>query len=469
MRSAAALFFLFLAYYLIKPLRNSQFLKEFPPHALPWVYLAVSAGSLLITRIFQWCSLRMSRRTVVAGTFGWAMSCKIFFYFALPMGGQRMTGIFYLWASIYFLLLVSTLWGCLNERFRSDQGERCFPFIALGSTIGGIVGSYCADATAGWGYSTLLMSAMALFCSLALLWIELAYPVQMAERRKPPQGRRGWGWLSDQTLRAIAMMVLALAVFSTATDFVTQRRLDVRVGEQVYQREVAPLWADGYPELSALRQLDSSLRQSRLDELAARQGLDRQALQEAYTHFRDQSERRLRGIFATTFMAQGLTGVIVLGLICRPFLARFGLGTALTVLPTFALVVLPILLLPLDISSIQFLLVCSGSLNYSFNNATKEMLYTATDRHAIVSAKPFIEGPLMRIGDVLCSLLTIGTSWLVARQGWPSSYQEVLMVAPCALIVACWWVLVRRAGRAYQGSCQRLVTKADEVRVPEDS
>ena len=446
-RCAGALFFLFLSYYLVKPLRNSQFLKEFPPHFLPWIYLVVSGGSLLVTQIFQWCASRMGRRALVAGTFAWAMLCKVFFFVALPHGGQRMTGLFYLWASVYFLLLVSTLWGCLNERFRSQQGERCFPFIALGATLGNIVGAYCADALSGWGYSTLLWSALALLLSLGLLWPEFDYPVQMPTVVSP---QRQVGWLHDRYLRAIAVMVLALAVFSTATDFVTQRRLDVQVGEQVYRLRVAPLWPDGYAEFSALRQLDSRLRQAKVTQLAQGHGLDPAALQLAYESFRDERERRLREIFATTFLAQGLTGVVVLGLICRPFLARFGLGTALTVLPTFALLVLPLLLLPLQVGWIQVVLVCSGALNYSFNNAAKEVLYTATDRRAIISAKPFIEGPLMRIGDVICSLLTLFTAWLVVRQGWPSWWEELLMILPCFALVLLWWILVRQAGHDYQ-------------------
>lgn len=446
-RCAGALFFLFLSYYLVKPLRNSQFLKEFAPHFLPWIYLVVSGGSLLVTQIFQWCAARMGRRSLVAGTFAWAMLCKVFFFVTLPDGGQRTTGLFYLWASVYFLLLVSTLWGCLNERFQSQQGERCFPFIVLGATLGNIVGSYCADAMSEWGYATLLWSALALLLSLGLLWREFDYPVQMSAQAPP---YRKVGWFHDRYLRAIAVMVLALAVFSTATDFVTQRRLDVQVGEQVYRAQVAALWPDGYAEFSALRILDSRLRQARVAQLAHGHGLDPAALQLAYDGFRDEREKRLREIFATTFLAQGLTGVVLLGLICRPFLARFGLGTALTVLPTFALLLLPILLLPLEVGWIQVVLVCSGALNYSFNNAAKEVLYTATDRSAIISAKPFIEGPLMRIGDVICSLLTLSIAWLVARQGWPSWWEELLMILPCFAVVLLWWLLVRQAGHDYR-------------------
>ena len=241
-RCFGALFFLFLSYYLVKPLRNSQFLKEFPPQALPWIYLLVSGASLALTRVFQWSASRISRRSLVASTFLWAILCKALFYWGLPQGGHAWTGAFYLWASIYFLLLVSTLWGCLNERFTSQQGERYFALIALGSTLGNIAGAQIADWLVGWqwSYGTLLLSATALGVSLLLLWPELSFPVVVppeVDQRCPSS--KG-AWIKDRFLRSIGVMVLSLAIYSTALDFVTQRLLDRQVGQQVYARHVQP-------------------------------------------------------------------------------------------------------------------------------------------------------------------------------------------------------------------------------------
>lgn len=441
---------MFLSYYLVKPLRNSQFLKEFTAYELPAIYLVVSFFSVAVTRLFQWCAHRTSRKTVVAGTFLWATACKLFFFAELPLGGPQMTFLFYLWASVYFLLLVSTLWGCLNERFRSDQSERCFPFIVIGSTVGNVLGSLLSDWTAGQGYWTLIWSALALLIALVLLWGELGYPVLMAPPRqtRAPSVGTLW-WLKDRYLRAIASMVLALAVSSTCMDLIVNRRIDQRVGLQLYQHHLAGLLPEGFEQVSALRTLDSRQRQQKLAELAGQNGLEVESLRAAYASFSDQKEQQIRRVFSQTYSCQGIAGIVILSLLCRPFLSRFGLGVALIVLPTVALLILPTLLMPLDVLWIQLIMVASGSLNYSFNNATKEILYTATDRRAIIDAKPFIEGPLMRLGDVLTALLSLGATWLVVRLGWPRAREELLMVIPCSLVVMVWWVLVRQAGRAY--------------------
>lgn len=450
LRCASALFFLFLSYYLVKPLRNAQFLTEFGPYALPWIYLVVSVGSVLVTKVFQWCSQRFTRRQVVAGTFLWAISCKAFFFVALPRGGQVITALFYLWASVYFLLLVSTLWGCLNERFRVDQCQRCFPFIALGSTIGNIAGASLAERMKNAGTASLAYAALACFLSLVLLWRELAYPVQMQSKSDSHRPAASFGWLRDQSLRAIAMMVLALAVYSTSTDFITQRRLDVSIGQAAYAQEIAPLWRDGYAEISALRNLPSAGQEPALRELAQGHELDADQLVACYGRYKSEFGNRLSGVFASIFQYQGILGVLILGVLCRPFLRTFGLSAALIVMPSFALCVTVILMFPLDVLWVQVILVLSGSLNYSFNNAAKEMLYTSTNREAIIQAKPFIEGPLMRLGDVFCSLLTILSGLTVAYLGWAKTWEEWLIVLPCALALVSWWIMVRRAGRKYQ-------------------
>ncbi|MBN9413849.1 hypothetical protein ABS71_13560 [bacterium SCN 62-11] len=425
-------------------------MNEFDPLFMPWIYLLVSVTSMLVTRVFQWCSRRFTRKQVVAGTFFWAVACKLFFLQALPLGGQRITALFYLWASVYFLLLVPTLWGCLNERFRPDQCQRCFPFIALGSTIGGIAGSSVAQSMSRWGTGTLLWSIGSLLLSLSLLWPELSYPVQMSERKVEQPSATGLGWLGDRYLKAIAVMVLTLAIYSTATDFITQRRLDAILGQEAYQKEVSAIWPTGYAQINDLRKLGSGQRPAALRQLALDHKVEPEQLQAAYDRFRETREKRSREVFANIFYYQGIAGILFLGVFCRPFLRYFGLRAALVVLPTFALCVLPMLLFPLDLLAIQLILIFSGSLNYSFNNATKEILYSATDRVSLLQAKPVIEGPLMRLGDVIFSTESIVVGGAVAYFAWPLPWIERLMVAPCFLAVAAWWILVRRAGQAYQ-------------------
>lgn len=464
-RCFAAVALLLLSYYLVKPLRNSQFLKDFAPADLPWIYLVVSFVSVFLTRIFQICSDRFSRRAVVGGTFAWAIACKLFFWQALARGGHTVTWLFYLWASVYFLLLTATMWGCFNERFRSEQAERCFPFIYLGATVGTILGAQLANWTAHWGYNCLIGSAVALALSLVCLWPEFSFPVRAslrwpADEAKPSAEK----WSRDPTLRAIGFMVLALAIYTTATELATQRLLDRQVGRKVFTARLTPLSsAWHYEQFSEIRQLKGVEQRGALQALAQEHGVPPSRLATAYAAYQDEREAQLRQLFASISEGQGLLGIVLLGLICRPFVKRFGVGTAVIVMPTFALCVLPMLVFPLDVPVVQGILILGGALNYSFNNATKEMLYTATSRSAIVKGKPFIEGPLMRFGDVFCAVLTLSTAALVARAGWKQDWADYLTLGCCFAFTLFWWRAVRRAGSAYRSTVDRVVDHVENA------
>ena len=458
LRNFAALFFLFLSYYLIKPLRNSQFLKEFPPHALPVIYLVVSFFSLALTRVFQWAEPRVSRKLLVAGTFAWAALGKLYFYVTLAEAGQSGAAQFYLFASVYFLLLVSTLWGCLNERFLPEQAGRCFAWIALGSTLGGISGAQVAHwmAVHRWGHGCLLWSALALLASLLSLWPELSWPVVAPRREHPPVDS---GWRQDISLRAIAVMVLCLAVFSTALDLISQRRLDQALSRRAFSHQAQMLsgWSGGEGEFSRIRSLSQSQRKQKLAQLAEEAGVSSGQMELLFGRYQDQLELGLRTTFASISRGQGVLGVVVLAIFCRPFLMRFGLSASLRLLPSFALLALPLLLLPLEVAWVEIIVIVAGTLNYSFNNATKEVLYTATPRPLLMQAKPFIEGPLMRLGDVLCALIMLGCAGAVQLAGRPSEDGAALMVLLCLAVVLYWWWQVGKAGR----TCQPLLSGSD--------
>jgi hypothetical protein len=55
--------------------------------------------------------------------------------------------IFFIWASVYNLFVVSVFWQLNVDLFNPEQGKRLFGFIAAGATIGALVGS---AVTASW-------------------------------------------------------------------------------------------------------------------------------------------------------------------------------------------------------------------------------------------------------------------------------------------------------------------------------
>jgi hypothetical protein len=440
-RLTAALFFLFLSYYLIKPLRTSQFLREFSPQTLPAIYLVVSLLSWLLTKGFQAAAARLSRTWLVTLTFGLTMLVQGAFAWAIPRGGQATTAAFYLWSSVYFLLLASTFWGVLNERFSPIQAQKNFASVALGATLGNIAGAFLADLLAHyqWRSGCLLWSALALGLSLILLLPELRYP--KLDKPLALASRPESTWLQHLPLRALALMVIGLAVFSTTLDFLTQKRLDEQLGRETYVAVMGSHWPEGHQEFKSLRSQPPTVDDWR--QLSQSSGLSVGQLQRSFEDYRDRLELSIRGLYARIFWIQGLCGLFSLAVLCRPLVLRLGLRRSLLVLPTTIILVLPLLALPLEVWAIEFLLILMGTLNYSLNNPLKEMLYSHCDSQATITAKPIIEGPCMRLGDVLCALVGL----LLVALGWRAELSLVLVGG----LVLLWWGALHRLEFAEAG------------------
>jgi len=49
--------------------------------------------------------------------------------------------VFYVWTSVFALFVVTVFWGLVADCFSNSQGRRLFGFIAIGASVGGILGS----------------------------------------------------------------------------------------------------------------------------------------------------------------------------------------------------------------------------------------------------------------------------------------------------------------------------------------
>ena len=251
--SFLALNFLLISYYMIKPLRNSTFLKDFDPNYLPFIYLVVPMVSLAVTKLFNYLADRMDKYRLVTGAYLVIMVLKVSFTWILPYGGRPATIVFYFFASVYFLLAIATLWACVNDIFTSEQSERCYGFVAVGATFGNVVGAKLSALVAGSPYRNYATIVSAISMGVALGFILLAASQRRQQREelaaaKSEQERNEeeeaapkndfWsdirGLMADSYVRRIGIMVVCLAVYTTALDFLSQQVIDQRLSEKQY-------------------------------------------------------------------------------------------------------------------------------------------------------------------------------------------------------------------------------------------
>ncbi len=467
-----ALFFLLLSYYLIKPLRNSQFLKDFPASYLPFVYLVIPILSLIVTKIYNWFCDRMDKFKLIIRVYLVIMACKIGFTFLLQSGQKWATVAFYFWGSVYFLLALATLWACFNDFFTCEQGERFYGIIATGAVSGNILGAKLSSWIArsdDWRPYATLVSASSMAIALFFLMLGMRFrkpkaekPMVKAEERGKRPERSFW---SDVQLlfklpyvRGIAIMVCFLATYTTTVDFLSQKVIDLRMAEREYSIHFeryndklngkigGPLNKEGFQFIYTLKTRPKEEVPAALQAEGQKYGLD---LEPLYKTYQVDLESETRATFSDIFLYQGVVGVILLVLVSRFIFKKVGLTFGVLIMPTAAVVTLIAFAFPIELFAVELMLVLSGALNYSLNNASKEILYTATDEETKFKLKPLIEGPGMRTGDITASILSIGTMGLAAAMGWETAGGDKVFLAITFTAVVIWWFAIRRSGRIY--------------------
>jgi len=142
------IFFLLVAYYIVKPVRDALILTGSGPEAK--TYLAGGQVILLIFIVKAYVRLasKIPRHKLIARTTLFFMSNLLIFYVLALMSvpAETLGIVFFIWVGIFNLLVVAQFWAFANDIYTQDEGKRLFPIIAFGATFGAFAGSKIA----GW-------------------------------------------------------------------------------------------------------------------------------------------------------------------------------------------------------------------------------------------------------------------------------------------------------------------------------
>lgn len=167
-------FFCVLAsYYVLRPMRD-QLSAQAGSQQLPFFFALTFIATLLLTPLFSWAASRFSRRIIVPATYLFFVVCQIafipFFINVELIPVKWLALLFFVWVSVFNLFVVSVFWSFMVDIWSDAQAKRLFPIIALGGTLGAIVGPFITKSLVGLiGVANLLfLSAgflgVAVFC-----------------------------------------------------------------------------------------------------------------------------------------------------------------------------------------------------------------------------------------------------------------------------------------------------------------
>ena len=143
-------FCILFAYYLLRPVRDEIGAADRGNLQLLWT--AVFLVMLLAVPLYSAAVSRLPRGVFIPLANRFFAVNLVAFYAALTLlpdaARPWIDRVFYIWTSVFALFVVTVFWGLIVDLFRDEQGKRLFGFIAVGSSLGGVIGSVSTAALA---------------------------------------------------------------------------------------------------------------------------------------------------------------------------------------------------------------------------------------------------------------------------------------------------------------------------------
>ena len=168
--SCAYYFFVLCAYYVLRPIRDEMGAAGGVDN-LAWLFTGTLAAMLLVQPFYGGLVAKLPRRRFVPLTYRFFILNLVAFFALLKVADAAQNvwigRVFFIWTSVFNLFVVSVFWSFMADLFRPGQGKRLFGIVAVGGTIGAVLGSTITTALAEPLGSVNLLLVSALILELA--------------------------------------------------------------------------------------------------------------------------------------------------------------------------------------------------------------------------------------------------------------------------------------------------------------
>src|SRR6202162_2930089 len=405
----SSLFLVITAYKSGGVVAAALFLSRFQAKQLAYADISSSVLVAVVVAVYVLIARRVHlRNLLVSSMLLFASNCAIFWVLAHYY--SRLFWLYpalYIWVKIFGVLAPTQIWTLANYVLTTREAKRVFGMVGGGAIAGWIFAGYFSKVIAKmFGTESLLlgMSLFLIICSGLIVFIWRSGRVAVGEGNEIAQGAGATGprnlnqsmrvVFSSPYLRAIAAVICISSLVTTLT---------------------------GWQFLALMQQF-----LVKKDAIAA-----------FYGNF--------------NFYA-GIISLLFQLLFTTKFLRRFGIGTALFVLPVTVLLGSAGLLVFGTLGAALALKGCDQVLRYSIDKSTTELLYLPLSARIKLQVKWFIDTVIWRLGDGLAGLTVLifaTTLHLAARQ--------ISWIA--LLLVTGWLIAVAVARRQYVATLKESIAQ----------
>jgi len=363
-------FFLMAAWYILRPVRDAM--------ASDWTDTEVAIlwnlnfwVSAVVVALYGFAVSHISFRALVPGVYAFFSTSFVAFYFAAIGGGSleilyvpifditlNVDQVFYVWVSTFSLFHISVFWSFMSDLYTKEQSNRLFAFIAVGASVGGIVGP--------------------------------SIPAFFAEE------------LGNDVLMLIAAVVLTIPIFLVL--YLERLKVGELKNEHVHvDLSDAKIGGNPFAGFKMFFTNPYLLAIGAFIFLYTTIG--------SFIYFEQKNllvdftrEQRTEILGIIDLVVNVLT--IGIGMFATSrIVTRFGMATTLALVPVFIAAGLAILAFAPVLTIALALQIARRAGNYAITRPAREMLFTAVDRETRFKAKPVIDIVAYRGGDAVSSAL----------------------------------------------------------------
>lgn len=367
-------FLLLFSYYMLKPVRETLLLTDGNAEIGSYAAAISAALLLLVIPLYSFLYRRTNRDRLTQRITIFFIANLLLFY-VLGRAGLGMGVLFYIWLSIFNIMIVAQFWAFATDVFNAKTGQRLFAIIAVGVSLGATLGSLSAARLAEFisPYEIMLVSALVL-CLPPILsnQAEKAIPAESRGEREKDSSKSGSALggfavvAKSKYLSLIALFVVMINWIMTVGDFILR--------SWVTEHAAAVVAASGAVALTA---------------------------------------SEIIGRFYGNFFAL----VSVFGLLMQLFLVSrifryFGIRIAVMIMPVVLILSYGIIGFVPIFTIIQWSRILELSANYSIQNTTRHALFLPTSRSDKYEGKTTIDTFFWRFGDLVqAGAIYVGIHW----------------------------------------------------------
>ena len=350
------------AYYILRPVRDAM-ASDWTDAEVSWLWTINFFISTAIVALYGLMVSKFRFRLLVPVMYGIFAGSFVIFYFLASISDDRtiIDKAFYVWVSVFSLFHISVFWSFMSELFSKEQSRRLFGIIAVGASVGGLIGpSITAFFSVSLGTDNLmLIASMMLLIPIPIIFYLQTLKVtdlnnEELDLTTPNQSIGGSPFagfkmfFSNPYLLSIGLFIFLYTGISSFVYFELKNLLS-----DLSRSERSVIWA----------QMDLAVN---ILAISA-------------------------GLFAT--------GRIV---------TRFGMPLTIALVPVMICIGLLVLAISPFLGVVVMLQIIRRAGNYAVTRPAREMLFTLVDQETRFKAKPVIDIVAYRGGDMLMAWLFTG-------------------------------------------------------------